>query len=79
MLGAYLLEDLVAIGGTKLLPNVGEVGLDWVDVWHYHQATDRLPKARERIMLKQLCDAYAYGKLQGTDPLSISPAIRTED
>lgn len=77
--GSYILDHLAPIGGTKLLPSVGEVPLDWEDILNYHLATGRLPNPQERITLKRLTDAYALGKYEGTDPLSISPANRNTE
>jgi len=73
------LDDLISTGGTKLLPMVGEISLDWEDIWNYHLATQRLPDPRERIILKDLSDAYAMGKIEGMDPLNIAPANRKKE
>lgn len=77
--GAYLLEELTACGATKFMPTVGEVSLDWADIWHYHLATERLPDAYDRIIVKELSDEFMVGKIEGTDPLNIAPADRIKD
>ncbi len=76
---AHLLDDLIRSGATKLMPMVGEVALDWQDVWYYHKATGRVADPAERILLKELSEAFVSGKSDGTNPLSISPKERLRE
>lgn len=71
--GDYLLDELFTFGPYKKGPMGDIQARDWVDVWAFHKATGRVPKAWEREILLKMSREYVEGLNIGLSPLGIPP------
>ncbi|MFY0682619.1 MAG: hypothetical protein JXR13_18750 [Thalassovita sp.] len=74
--GAYLLEALFLAGPTKAGP-MGDLPLEWMDLYAFAQCTEDVTEAWELKALHKMSDAYHSAQERGKNPFAKSPVEMT--
>jgi hypothetical protein len=70
--GDYLVDALFKAGPTKA-GGMGEVPMDWLDIWAFAQSTGDVSEPWEAEALHSMSRAYLAAKTAGENPLAIPP------